>query len=55
MEGRKIKIKKISESIGRVFDERGGINVAYEFVVHGFDTTVGESCWWRRGWEDCLL
>ena len=35
-----------SESVGMVFDGRGGITVAYEFgVVHGFDTTVGECCW----------
>ena len=34
----------------RVFDERGGIKVAYEFwVVGGFDTKVGECCWRRRG------
>ena len=40
----------IRESVGRVFDERGGIKVAYEFgVVDGFDTSVGKCCWWRRG------
>ena len=38
----------MSESVGRVFVERGGIKVAYEFgVVDEFDTTVGE-CWWGR-------
>ena len=50
MEGRKVNIKKISESVERVFYEREGNNVAYEFgVVDGFDTTVGECCWRRRG------
>ena len=47
----------MSESVGRVFDERGGIKVAYEFrVVDGFDITVGKCYWWRRvGYEECLL
>ena len=46
----KVKLKKISESVGSVFDERRGIKVAYEFgVADGFDTTVGECYWWRRG------
>ena len=36
---------KISESILRVFDEREGIKVAYEFgVVDGFDAAVRKSC-----------
>ena len=33
-----------------VNDEMRGIKVAYEFeVVDGFDTTLGECCWRRRG------
>ena len=44
------KIKKISESDGRVIDEMGGIYVVYEFeVVDGFETAAGECCWRRKG------
>ena len=48
-ESRKAKIKKISKSVGRVFDERGDIKVVNEFgEVNGFDTTVGKYCRRRR-------
>ena len=49
-ENRKVKIKKMSESVLMFFDERGSIKVAYKFgVVDEFYTTVGKCCLVEEG------